>query len=345
MRFEFELNCFLTSEDSRLSDIVFKELELISSQDYAVLRDLLSGTRALWYAEGNRIYLVGDERELKNRLSDSDIDTGAVRLVQYSEMLNRREPVLRALYHSALAQLMAKNDFRPSIGRRRRSYYPYFDSKDSIRVTARMSREGFMALIKDGLQFAFDLSPEGRALLWVDVKVFTFIHFESSKLEPGEPIYVFCVNSGSSHAGGATLSEVGSLALHLEDVFPCEVLSEGAFVAESSESGIFSVLPCVSFALEETTPVISKVGHKKVLVPHQWVYTTINTRELRELSIYDVWREIAIRPAPRRYQVMKGLIKLIARDTESLRIPFPDGQELVFSLTPIKFDREMRWLS
>lgn len=319
----FELNCFITPEESRLSNIAFKELKLISTQDYPMLRDALRRTQAIWYALGDRIYLVGDERELRNQLSSSNIDTGAVRLVEYSEMLNSREPALRAILHSALARLMAQNDFRPSIGHRRQAYYPYFDTKDDVRVTIRMSGKGFTALIKDGLQFAFDLSPEGRALLWIDVKVVTFVHLEKNEMESGEPIYVFCTNSDCPTPG-------------------CEVLREGAFLEESDAEDTFSAVSCAS-SIIEPTPIRSKAGKDKVLVPYQWVYTTVNTRMLRELGIYDRWREIAIRPAPGRHQVMQNLIGLVADRTESLVVPFPEGQSLVFSLSPIKFTREMRW--
>lgn len=317
----FELNCFFTSEESRLSNLAFKELKLTSTQDYPMLRNALRRTQAIWYALGDRMYLVGDERELRNQLSSSNIDTGAVRLVEYSEMLNLRELALRAILHSALARLMAQNDFRPSIGRRQ-AYYPYFDTKDDIRVTIQMSGEGFTVLIKDGLQFAFDLSPEGRALLWIDVKVFTFVHFEKNEMESGEPVYVFCTNSDCPTPG-------------------CEVLIEGAFLGESDAEDTFSVVPCAS-SIIEPTPITSKAGNDKVLVPYQWVYTTVNTRMLRELGIYDRWREIAIRPAPSRYRVMENLIGLIAKHAESLTIPFPDGQSLTFSLSPIKFTRSMR---
>lgn len=319
----FELNCFLTFEKSKLSNIDFKELELTSTQDYSKLRDALRRTQAIWYALGDRIYLVGDERELRNRLSKRNIETGAARLVEYSEMLNSKELALRAILHSALARLMAQNDFRPSIGRRRRAYYPCFDTKDGIQVTIRMSGEGFTALIKDGLQFAFDLSPEGRALIWIDVKVFTFVHFEKNEMESGRPVYVFCTNSDCPTPG-------------------CEILREGAFLEESAVEDAFSVIPCAS-SMIESTPIASKAGNDKVLVPYQWVYTTVSTRMLRELGIYDRWREIAIRPAPSRYRVMQNLIGLVADRTESLVVPFPEGQSLVFSLSPIKFTREMRW--
>ena len=317
----FELNCFVTPDESRLSNIVFKELELTSTQDYPVLRDALCRTRAIWYALGDRIYLVGDERELRNQLSSSNIDTSTVRLVEYSEMLSSRELPLRAILHSALARLMARNDFRPSIGRRRRAYYPYFDTKDGVRATIRMSGEGFTAFVKDGLQFAFDLSPEGRALLWIDVKVFTFVHFEKNEMEPGESVYVFCTNSDCPRAG-------------------CEILTEGAFL-ELGTGDAFSAVPCAS-SMEEPTPIVSKTEHKRILVPYEWVYTTVDTRTLRELGIYDRWREIAIRPAPSRYRVMQDLIGLIAKRGESLNIPFPDEQSLTFSLSPIKFTRSMR---
>lgn len=318
----FELNCFLTSEESKLSNIAFKELKLTSTQDNPKLRDALRRTEAVWYALANRIYLVGDERELRNHLSSRNIDTGAVRLVGYSEMLNSKELALRAILHAALARLMAQNDFRPSIGRRRHAYYPYFNAKDDIRVTNRMSGEGFTALIKDGLQFAFNLSPEGRALLWIDLKVFIFVHFEKNEVESGEPVYVFCTNSDCSTPG-------------------CEVLREGAFLEESDAEGAFSVVSCAS-SMIEPTPIRSKARNDKVLVPYQWVYTTVNTRMLRELGIYDRWREIAIRPAPGRHQVMQNLIGLMAKQAESLIIPFPDGHSLTFSLSPIKFTRSMR---
>ena len=290
-----------------------------------MLRDTLRRTQAIWYALGDRIYLVGDERELRNQLSGSNIDTGAVRLVEYSEMLTLRELALRAILHSALARLMAQNDFRPSIGRRRQTYYPYFDAKDDVRVTIRMSGEGFTALIKDGLQFAFDLSPEGRALLWIDVKVFTFVHFEKSEMEPGEPVYVFCTNPDCPTPG-------------------CEVLAEGAFLEKSDAEESSPVISCAS-SIIEPTPIKSKAGDNKVLVPYRWVYTTVNTRRLRELGIYDRWRETAIRPASSRYQVMQNLIGLVADHTESLVVPFPEGQNLIFSLSPVKFTKEMRWSS
>jgi len=321
----FELNCFITPEESRLSNIAFKELKLISTQDYPMLRDVLRRTQAVWYAIGDRIYLVGDERELRNQLSSSNIDSGAVRLVEYSEMLNSRETALRAILHSALTRLMTQNDFRPSIGRRRQAYYPYFDAKDDVRVTIRMSREGFTALIKDGLQFAFDLSPEARALLWIDVQVFTFVHFEENEIEPGEPVYVFCMNSDCPTPG-------------------CGVLREGAFLEESDVEDTFSVVSCAS-SITEPTPIRSKAGKDKVLVPYQWVYTTADTRMLRELGIYDRWRETAIRPASSRYQVMQNLIGLVADRTESLVVPFPEGQNLIFSLSPVKFTTEIRWSS
>jgi len=64
----FELNCFLTSEESKLSNIAFKELELISTQDYPKLRDALRRTEAVWYALADRIYLVGDERVIEKPL-------------------------------------------------------------------------------------------------------------------------------------------------------------------------------------------------------------------------------------------------------------------------------------
>jgi hypothetical protein len=317
----FELNCFMTPDESSLSNIVFKELELTSTQNYPVLRDALRRTQAIWYALGDRIYLVGDERELRNQLSSSNIDTGTVRLVEYSEMLNSRERALRAILHSALARLMTQNDFRPSISRRRQAYYPYFDTKDDVQVTIRMSGKGFTALIKDGLQFAFDLSPEGRALLWIDVKVFTFVHFEKNEMKSGEPVYVFCTNSDCPSAG-------------------CEILTEGAFL-ELGTSDAFSVVPCAS-SMEDPTPIVSKTEHKRILVPYEWVYTTVDTRTLGELGIYDRWREIAIRPAPSRYRVMQNLIGLIAKRGESLSIPFSDEQSLTFSLSPIKFTRSLR---
>jgi hypothetical protein len=323
--FTFELNCLPISKESRLSDITFKELELISKQDYLMLRNALEETEAIWYALENRIYLVGDERELRNQLANNKIETGAVRLVEYSEMLNRKELALRAILHTALARLMAQNEFRPSISSRRQSYYPYFDIRDDIQVTSRISGEGFTTLIKDGLQFAFDLSPEGRALLWVDVKLFTFVHFEKNEMEPGKSVYIFCANSECPTPG-------------------CEVLVEGAFLEELDDEETFSEIPCASSIIEPTL-IRSKAGNRKVLVPYQWVYTTVNTRMLREMGIFDRWREIAIRPAPCRYQVMQDLIGLITDRAESLVVPFPEKQDLVFSLSLIRFTRKIRWPS
>ena len=62
----YELNCFLSTEESRLSNVVLKELELASKQDYSALRYALSATESLWYAHGKSIYLIGDGLHLSD---------------------------------------------------------------------------------------------------------------------------------------------------------------------------------------------------------------------------------------------------------------------------------------
>jgi hypothetical protein len=321
--FTFELNCFLTSEDSKLSDITFKRLELASKQDYGMLRDLLRDTQAIWYALGDKIYLVGDDGELWRRLSNANIEVNNICLVEYSEMLERRELALRAILHSAVAQLMTQNGFRPSISRHR-SYYPYFDIKNGVQVTTRMSLAGATVLVKNGLQFALTLSPTGRALIWIDAKLFTFVHFDDeSQMKSGEPIYVFCTNPDCPTPS-------------------CKILTEGAFLDRSGTEDAFPAISCAS-SITHPTPVKSKAGNMGVLIPYQWAYTTASTRVLREQGIYDRWRDIAQPSAPNRYRVMYDLVELVADRDESLIVPLPDEQNLIFSLSPIQFTRKMRW--
>jgi hypothetical protein len=341
--FEFELNCFLTTDSSRLSRIQFKELRLTSKLNYPELREVLSGTQAIWYAYGDSIYLVGDERELREKLSSNDIATGTASLVEYAEMFEHRELVLRAVLHSALSRFMMRNDFRPSIGRRSHSYYPYFHStRNDVQLTTKVVGQGFTALFKDGLQFAFDLSPEGRALLWIDVKAFPFVHLDSPETLGSGPVYIFCINSDYFLEVSSTYP-TDFLPVATDDAALCEALTQGAFLEESGD--VYLDVPCVSFGMEQPAHIVCKAGHKSVQVPYEWVYTTASTRTLRELDIYDRWLGVAMKPAPERYQLMKDLIDLIAQDDESLVIPFPDEQRLVFSLSPIKFTQEVEWYS
>jgi hypothetical protein len=80
-------------------------------------------------------------------------------------------------------------------------------------------------------------------------------------------------------------------------------------------------------------------------VPHEWIYTTVGPKEIKELAIYDRWHGIALRSAPDRYRVMKNLIGLIASERESLVLPFPQEQELAFSLPLVKLNGSVRWSS
>jgi hypothetical protein len=319
----FELNCLLTRAESNFLQVQFKELQLVSEQDYGELRDILRHTDSIWYGEEKSVYLLGDTRELKSLLEDSEIETGFTRLIPYEEMLTKRESILRFLFYSALDRLMRRRGFLPSISRQQRSYYPQFDSREGFCTTYSMTRPDFRVIAKSGLVFDLDLSPDGPALLWIDTKLFTFVHFSGVSLEPGRPVYLLCNKA----------AECASTA--------CSPLLEGGFVEDTTESPV--VLPCVDADTAVTSTVRSKSRELTALVPYDYIYTTVDTHTVKELRIYDWWRPKAIPSSQERHDITWKLIRLLAQQSGSLRVPLPDDQEVVFDLQPITQRVQMRF--
>jgi hypothetical protein len=321
----FELNCFLTQKGFEVSQARFKELQLDPAQDYdyGKFRELLYHTDCIWYMHGKSIYLLGDEREIRAKLADENFKAKSARSVPYSEMLTERESVLRFLLYSALGRLMRERGFMPSISVRRHSYYPYFKAdKNDITVSHSLSRPGFKVIAKNGVVIDLDLSPDGPALLWIDIKLFTFVHFREDSLGPGDLVYLQCEN-----APQCTLE--------------CPDLLEGAFVIED-ESRDTLTLPCVSSSTSAIVTVKTKSRRRVVQIPNECAYTTVSTFTLKELGIYDWWRPRAILPTQERHKITWQLINLIAQRSDVLLVPLPGDQELAFDLQPITQSVQMR---
>ena len=325
--YKFELNCFMTQSGSSLTQLQFKDLEIASANTdsyYRTLRGALERATAIWYAHENHIYLIGDERDLREPLKQNGIETGQARLVPYIEMLTKRESILRFLLYSGLDQLMRQRDFLPSISTSGHSYYPKFEESGGSRVTNWLTNSKFKIAAKNGMVFDLDLSPDGPALLWTDAKLFTFVHTGRNSLEEGEPVYLLC----------DPLSEC--------DLGQFSYLLDGAFVVgdEIAER----VLSCVHDE-SDTMRVRSKTGRKVFQVPQRCVYTTADTSTLKELGIYDWWRTHAIPSPEERYQMSKSLLNMVAQGPNVLTIPFPANQSLSFNLHPIVMAVQVRFAS
>jgi hypothetical protein len=322
----FELNCFFTQPEFNLSGVHFKELQLASGQNYEYgrLRGILRHTDSIWYAQGRSIYLVGQAREIRTVLNANTIETTTVRLVPYTEMLARRESVLRFLLYSAFGRLMRQRGFTSSLSGRQRSYYPLFDSKETVRVAHKLVKPDFTAVAKNGLVLDLDLSPDGPALLWIDSKLFTFVHFKKPSLESGEPAYLLCDKT----------AECASQE--------CSSLLEGVFVTEDANKDLL-VLTCAEPEAVTTLIVRSRSREQTVQVPYDYLYTTVSPHELKELGIYDWWRSKAMPRPPERYSTIWQLIRLIAKQAKTLTVPFPGDQRVVFALRPIGARVKMRF--
>lgn len=172
--------------------------------------------------------------------------------------------------------------------------------------------------------FHLDLSSVGRGLLWIDTKLFTFVNDRETSLETGEPVYLMCANFTSCVASGH------------------QALLEGSFVVDLREDDKLLVLPCVTPDIADTLIVRSKSKGQIVQIPAACAYTTNNTRELKELGVYDWWWPKAIPPTPSRYQITQQLIKLIATDSELLAIPLPGDQKIIFKLQSVSLEVAMR---
>lgn len=324
----FELNCFKTKDGFDCADLSFKAIKITSPQglDYRQIRELLQGIDAIWYAEGDQIFLVGSEREIVSRFNETDYKILSARSVTYNEILTQRQTILRFMVYRAIDRMMRQHGFLPSIGGQHRTYYPYSDGpkeqEGGIQLTHSLQRDEFKVIVKNGLIFDLDLSPKGRALLWIDTKLFTFVCFNQAVLETGEPIYLMCENAKVCISSGY------------------ESLLEGGFIVEEDEN--LPTLPCVLLDKIQAMAVRSKARDKIVHVPTKCAYTTVNTHELKELGIYEWWYRLAIPPTEKRYEVTRQLIDLFVEQADTLIIPFPDKQEVAFNLQPISMEVQMR---
>lgn len=324
----FELNCYITQDGFDLANINFKAIMFNQFEgfNYGQLRTMLRHLDTIWYAQGNQIFLVGSEVEIIPILQAANYEGLSARAVPYDEMLSHRENILRFIIYAALDRLMRQKNFLPSIGGQSRTYYPQFDSVEDqdIELTHTVSQESYIVITKSGLEFHLDLSSAGRALLWIDTKLFTFVNHREDPLETGEPVYLMCDDFADCVASEH------------------HALLEGAFVIDLQEDDELSVLPCVSPDTTDTLIVRSKSKEQIVQIPEACAYTTYNTRELKELGVYDWWRPRAIPPMQSRYEITQQLIKLITTDSDQLSISLPGNQKIVFKLQPISQEVSMR---
>lgn len=323
----FELNCYMTQDGFDLANVSFKAIRFNQPEgfNYGQLRDLLRHTDTIWYAQGNQIFLVGHEGEIIPTLQAANYEGLSARAVPYDEMLSRRANILRFIIYMALDRLMQQNNFLPSINRQNRAYYPVFNTieEQSVEFTHTLSTASYTVVTKNGLIFDLDFSSAGRALLWIDTKLFTFVSHRNDLLETGKPIYLMCDNFvdcvGSEHHS----------------------LLEGSFVIELREDDELLRLPCVSQDAADTQVVRSKSKEQIVQIPASCAYSTYNPRELKELGVNDWWRPKAIPPTQSRYEITQQLIKLVGEDSNRLVIPLPGEQKIVFTLQPISLKVQM----
>lgn len=268
--------------------------------------------------------MVGDEREVRELLKEKGLETGQARLVSHAEMLTKREPILRFLLYSGFDQLMRQRGFLPSISTSGHSYYPSFEERNGTKVTDRKMNPKFDVITKNGMVFDIDLSPDGPALLWIDSKLFTFIHASDFSFEDGDPVYLLCTQSPKCDLGEFSY------------------LLDGAFVTDDDKE---ELMPACVLNKSNIIRVRSKTGRKVVQVPHDCIYTMADPSTLKELGVYDWWRAKAIPSPERRYVMNKSLVNMISEDPNVLTIPFPGNQNLVFNLQPIVLSVQMRFTS
>lgn len=323
----FELNCYMTQDGFDLANVSFKGITFNQPEDfsYGQLRNLLRHTDTIWYAEGDQIYLVGSEGEIISSLQEAGFSGLSARAVPYDEMLTTRENILRFVIYAALDRLMHQKKFLPSIGGQGRAYYPQFASIEDqeVELTYTLSSENCTVISKNGLVFHLDLSSVGRALLWIDTKLFTFVKHHEDHLETGEPVYLMCANPADCVASGH------------------QSLLDGAFVIDLREDDDLLILPCVSEDMADTLIVRSKSREQIVQIPETCAYTTNNTRELKELGVYNWWRPKAIPPTESRYNITQLLINLISEDSNQIIILLPGDQKVIFDLQPISLKVQM----
>lgn len=325
--YKFELNCFMTQAGTGLNQLQFKELKIVTSSpvNYRTLREFLERGSSIWYAHENYIYLVGDEREVRECLKENGVETGQARLASYGEMLAKRESILRFLLYSGLDQLMRQRGFLPSISTSGHSYYPSFEKRNETKVTDQMKNSNFTVITKNGMVFDIDLSPDGPALLWIDGKLFTFIHTSDDSLEDGDPVYLLCNQSPNCDLG------------------EFRYLLDGAFVTDDDDKE--KLLPACVLNKSNIVRVRSKTGRMLIVVPRDCIHTMADTSTLKELGVYNWWRAKAIPTSEERYKISKSLVNMISEDPNVLAIPFPDNQSLVFNLQPIVRPVQMRFAS
>ena len=322
---QFELNCFLTQPGHNLSKIHFKELKLEQKPGltYGELRDLLHGVGAIWYGMGDSIYLIGDEREFRERLAGSTVKATTAKLIPYHQMRTQREDVLRSLIYGAIDRLMYQRNFLPSISGRQHSYYPFFDVNDKgVTATHSLERPDCKVVAKHGLIFDLDLSPEGPALLWADTKLFTFVHYKSESVEDDEPVYILCKTALS--------------CMSVEH----PVLLSGAFVTTNPD--VPPQIPvCASSGT--TTVVRSKIQRRPYSLPQKCLYTTVDIETLKDLNIYDWWRPKAILSSGERYRITWHLLRQLTDGADTFVIPMPDNQQVIFSTSPLNIRVQIKF--